>query len=1236
MSIRKFTRTAAAASVLALAASRAAAQSSTFYNPLAPGGDPWVQLYNGTYYYTDTTGGDLMVASSSTLPGVLTAPMTDVLHMPSGFGNVWAPELHYVPAVNRWFAYFSATTPSLDHRMYAAESATSSPTGSWSFLGQITDPTNDWAIDGTTLTTSSGNMYCIWSGWPGGSNGIQNLYVAPMSTPSAIPTAASRVLISSPTNAWERVGGNGNSLPYVNEGPEILTSPTGVTTLIYSASGSFTDSYCLGMLTLTGSDPSQASSWTKDSAGPVFQSGNGVYAPGHASFTTTDNGSRDWIVYHANVQSIASGGTVFNRNVRTQPFSWNPDGTPSFGQPVAVTVPIQYGPVSWVGAINESNDDSVHEYLNTANWLNGTVTDSFANVTITDNTTLYFSADHATTGDMVLTYGSGQKFLSFQSDTNGVTRTLTLNGNLDVAVLGGANSLYFSTPARPLTIALGSVQRSFNISSTGTVFIQGGLTGTAGLNLIGGGELILQGAKTYSGPTVITQGTLSAGDGTTASSVANLPAATVVTISTSGSLLLPGLAAGGANETIAGLAGNGAISAPSSPVTLTIAPAAAYTFSGSIAGSQLSLTEAGPGTQTFSGTGTYTGLTLVTGGTLHITGPITATSGLRLTGGAAAIDTGGSVVTTGFSSVALNAGNTGTLTVGGGTTAGTLTVNGDFNIGDNGTGSLAILAGATIQTDTLFVGKFGSAVGMVNQTGGTISSILGVGGDWRIGGTANSAGAVGTYNLSGGSFSTLNNFQIGAYGAGTVNQTGGTAAVSGFISIGRYPGATGVYNLSAGSLTGTVQPLLIVGEQGTGTLNLSGTGAVIANTLAVGLNGGAGKVDQTGGTVSAPTGVTLGQTAGGTGTYVLSGGTLSTPSITKGAGTATFTFDGGTLKPTSAANLFPTPPTLLDRGGIVIDTGSMAINVTPVVAHDPTLTGTDGGVTKLGPGSLTLNAADTCTGNTNVSAGTLAFTADTGSTPLIRPVGNLTIAAGAALVDSATAGAVPAASANSTARTLVVATGLTDNGTLNLVNGDLDVQHGNLSAITTEVAAGYNLTAGGNWTGTGITSSIAAGSTHLTAVGVILNTAANGSQIYPSLDTEPLSATDVIARYTWTGDANLDGKVDGSDYTLIDAGYWSHGSLTGWYNGDFSYDGVVDGSDYTLIDNAFNDQGTPLSPSAVAATAIAEAAGPAAFAGPAAVPEPGCLAGVAAIAITARRLRRARPGRASVSAQWSV
>src|SRR5581483_6684222 len=101
-----------------------------------------------------------------------------------------------------------------------------------------------------------------------------------------------RTLISSPTNSWEQ-----NGLP-INEGPEVLTKD-GTVNIIYSASGYWTNQYALGQLTLTGRNPALASSWTKQTSGPVFAPTTNVPGVGHASFTKSPDGGQDWIVYHA-------------------------------------------------------------------------------------------------------------------------------------------------------------------------------------------------------------------------------------------------------------------------------------------------------------------------------------------------------------------------------------------------------------------------------------------------------------------------------------------------------------------------------------------------------------------------------------------------------------------------------------------------------------------------------------------------------------------------------------------------------------------------------------------------------------------------------------------------------------------------------------------------------------------------------------------------------------------------
>jgi hypothetical protein len=142
---------------------------------------------------------------------------------------------------------------------------------------------------------------------------------------------------------------------------------------------------------------------------------------------------------------------------------------------------------------------------------------------------------------------------------------------------------------------------------------------------------------------------------------------------------------------------------------------------------------------------------------------------------------------------------------------------------------------------------------------------------------------------------------------------------------------------------------------------------------------------------------------------------------------------------------------------------------------------------------------------------------------------------------------------------------------LDMTGNDILIHGGSLSSINSLIARGFN---GGKWNGNGLTSSLAASnSAHLTALGAIQNS--NGTTaIYSTFDGFLSNTTDVLVRYTYYGDANLDGKIDGSDYSLIDNGYEHRSTLTGWYNGDFNYDGSINGTDYTLIDNAFNTQGS--------------------------------------------------------------
>jgi hypothetical protein len=75
----------------------------------------------------------------------------------------------------------------------------------------------------------------------------------------------------------------------------------------------------------------------------------------------------------------------------------------------------------------------------------------------------------------------------------------------------------------------------------------------------------------------------------------------------------------------------------------------------------------------------------------------------------------------------------------------------------------------------------------------------------------------------------------------------------------------------------------------------------------------------------------------------------------------------------------------------------------------------------------------------------------------------------------------------------------------------------------------------------------------------------------------------VLVMYTYAGDADLTGKINGDDYFRIDQGYATRNNATpllGYENGDFNYDGRIDADDYFIIDRTYGRQGVGFSASA--------------------------------------------------------
>ena len=224
--------------------------------------------------------------------------------------------------------------------------------------------------------------------------------------------------------------------------------------------------------------------------------------------------------------------------------------------------------------------------------------------------------------------------------------------------------------------------------------------------------------------------------------------------------------------------------------------------------------------------------------------------------------------------------------------------------------------------------------------------------------TGDAAGSNGTFRVASGTytFTGSNSFVVGNNGTGAYVQTGGTVIekMQYETSLGNSGTAVGSFTISGGTYSDqdTTNALFYVGTRTNGnTLTISGTGLLDARH-----------------------GVQIGR-LGGTpagGTINLDGGTLQTTLINAGGGTGTKTinFDGGTLKALASNAPFISGMTSANvlAGGAIIDTNGYNDTISQALVSGAS---PDGGLTKLGTGTLTLSAVNTYTGPTTISAGTL-------------------------------------------------------------------------------------------------------------------------------------------------------------------------------------------------------------------------------------------------------------------------
>jgi autotransporter-associated beta strand protein len=320
---------------------------------------------------------------------------------------------------------------------------------------------------------------------------------------------------------------------------------------------------------------------------------------------------------------------------------------------------------------------------------------------------------------------------------------------------------------------------------------------------------------------------------------------------------------------------------------------------------------------------------------------------------------------------------------------------------------------------------------------------------------ADNSGFSATLNISNGVL-TINGPLDTCQAASTtsiINQAGGTLNVNGspYYFQGANGGNTGedsIENISGGTMNmgTTAAPYagpFYVASRGNGALTLSGSGALNCSTLDVSRNaqgntfGSVGVVNLDGGTITCSrvgTATANAQTNGLLGslaTVNFNGGTLRA-----GASSATF-YQGSTALPA-----IPITSYVLAGGAIINDGGNAITFLEPLQSG----TAHDGGLTKLGSGTVTLGEANTYNGNTVIGNGVLALSGSSS----IADSANIIIAGGATFNVSALSSAFTLSSGQILSNSASTAT----------INGSLATSSGTLSLTYAAGTPSLNLAGG--------------------------------------------------------------------------------------------------------------------------------------------------------------------------------
>ena len=578
----------------------------------------------------------------------------------------------------------------------------------------------------------------------------------------------------------------------------------------------------------------------------------------------------------------------------------------------------------------------------------------------------------------------------------------------------------------------GSLGNAASITNNGTLVNKNNISASTFSRTLGGtgafvmdagsaNTLTLSGANTYGGATTVASGTLKLGSstalGTTATGTTVAPGAVLDLLGqTLGAEALTlsgtGISSGGAlinsDGTAASLSGNIALAAHSS-----VGGVGQMTLSGVISGSDMDLTKVGAGALTLSNTNTYTGTTALSAGTLNITGSLASGSNVTVASGTTLMGTGtigGSVTVASAGIITAGNGTSGTLTLGGGLT---FDGAGSIHIGTLGnytgttakalgvTGALTLNGGAGAVTLALPSGAVDNGTYHLLSYGGTFSNPTGF----------SFTGAVpnnNTLRQHGELSNDTTNLRIdyvvtgdnpvwsGAHGGiwttGTTGEVGATpswATESGHAATDFWLSDNAEFNdtvqIGAVSSAPSTTSVSIDGSVNAGSilfdnsaLDYTVTGSTPSDKITGGavVKTGSGKLTITnansysdGTTLNAGVLQVGNDSALGTGILTLNGGTLSSDS-TAAHELANNLVIGGDVTLGNATHT----GVLTFSGTVDLDGSTHQITAASDVMLTGILSGTNGGLSKAGTGTLTLSGANTFTSDVNLSAGTLAIT----------------------------------------------------------------------------------------------------------------------------------------------------------------------------------------------------------------------------------------------------------------------